>query len=61
MFSYLWPASMRFAYEIFRNDDAKIINLLVLNGWVRFDDANTGIRQRGVSILSRHVLTPVAD
>jgi restriction system protein len=37
---------LRFAYEIFRNDDAKIINLLVLNGWVRFDDPNTGINTK---------------
>jgi restriction system protein len=34
---------LRFAYEIFRNDDAEIINLLVVNGWVRFDDRHTGI------------------
>lgn len=33
---------LRFAYEIFRNDDADIIKLLVLNGWVEFNDPTTG-------------------
>lgn len=33
---------LRFAYEIFRNDNADIIKLLVLNGWVEFDDPTTG-------------------
>ncbi len=37
------PAIMlRVAYEIFRNDEADVIDLLVLNGWVEFDDPNTG-------------------
>ncbi len=34
---------LRFAYELFRNDDSETIGLLVLNGWVRFQDPNTGI------------------
>ncbi|MFZ2593621.1 MAG: restriction endonuclease [Minisyncoccia bacterium] len=33
---------LRIAYEIFRNDDADKIKLLVLNGWVEFDDPATG-------------------
>lgn len=37
------PATMlRFAYEIFRNDSVDVIKLLVLNGWVEFDDPSTG-------------------
>jgi hypothetical protein len=34
---------LRIAYEVFRNDADGIIRLLVLNGWVRFDDPATGI------------------
>jgi restriction system protein len=33
---------LRTAYEIFRNDSDGIISLLVLNGWVTFDDPATG-------------------
>jgi restriction system protein len=34
---------LRLAYEVFRNDDAEVVKLLVLNGWVKFDDPSTGI------------------
>src|SRR5437899_2702530 len=37
---------LRFASELFRNDNAEIIKLLVLNGWVAFDDPNTGINTK---------------
>lgn len=37
---------LRFAYEIFRNDVAGTISLLVLNGWVRFDDPRTGVETK---------------
>jgi hypothetical protein len=37
---------LRVAYEIFQNDDAEVINLLVLNGWVGFDDPRTGINTK---------------
>lgn len=37
---------LRFAYEIFRNDDSQIINLLVLNGWLNFDDPYTGLNKK---------------
>ena len=37
---------LRFAYELFRNDDAGIINLLVINGWVMFDDPHTGVNKK---------------
>ena len=33
---------LRTAYEIFRNDTDGIIGLLVVNGWVQFDDPATG-------------------
>lgn len=33
---------LRVAYELFLNDEANVIRLLVLNGWVRFDDPRTG-------------------
>jgi restriction system protein len=34
---------LRFAFEVFRNDIGQVINLLVINGWVKFDDPKTGI------------------
>ena len=33
---------LRFAKEIFANDIDNVIDLLVVNGWVEFDDPNTG-------------------
>ena len=33
---------LRVAHEVFCNDGANIIRLLVLNGWVKFDDPTTG-------------------
>src|SRR5262245_22634749 len=37
------PAVMlRIAYEIFRNDEARVLRLLIVNGWVEFDDPSTG-------------------
>jgi len=41
------PAMMlRVAFEIFRNDDAQVIKLLALNGWVEFIDPQTGLDTR---------------
>lgn len=37
---------LRTAYEIFRNDDSEAIKLLVVNGWVEFDDPSTGNKAR---------------
>jgi restriction system protein len=37
---------LRLAYELFRNDDAEVIRLLVVNGWVAFDDPRTGVDTR---------------
>jgi hypothetical protein len=37
---------LRVACEVLRNDDAEIIKLLVLNGWVRFDDPRTGVNRQ---------------
>jgi restriction system protein len=37
---------LRVACEVLRNDDAEIIKLLVLNGWVRFDDPRTGVNRK---------------
>lgn len=33
---------LRYAYEIFRSDKENIIKLLVVNGWVEYDDPKTG-------------------
>ncbi len=33
---------LRTAYEVFRNDTQDVIDLLVVNGWVEFDDPTTG-------------------
>lgn len=41
------PAMMlRVAYEIYKNDTADIIKLLVVNGWVEFDDPASGNKTR---------------
>jgi restriction system protein len=37
---------LRTAYEVFRNDTDNIINLLVVNGWITFDDPATGINTK---------------
>ena len=37
---------LRIAYEVFRNDANEIINLLVLNGWTKFDDPATGMNTK---------------
>jgi restriction system protein len=37
---------LRVAHELFLNDQAEIIRLLVLNGWVEFDDPSTGLRTK---------------
>jgi len=34
---------LRIAFELFRNDSSETIKLLVLNGWVSFNNPNTGI------------------
>lgn len=34
---------LRIAYEIYRNDKTETIKLLIVNGWVEYDDPNTGI------------------
>lgn len=44
---HIHPAIMlRIAYEIFRNDSSNTIKLLVLNGWIKFDDPTTGINTK---------------
>lgn len=48
---------LRVAHEIFRNDDAEIARLLVLNGWIEFDDPSTGIRTKAYTaslMVERH-------
>lgn len=37
---------LKVAFEVFRSDVEQIIKLLVLNGWVRFDDPRTGINTK---------------
>ncbi len=37
---------LRTAYEVFRSDTSEAINLLVVNGWVKFDDPATGINTK---------------
>lgn len=37
---------LRAAYEIFRSDANETIKLLVLNGWVKFDDPATGVKTK---------------
>ena len=37
---------LRIAYEVFRSDTDETIKLLVLNGWVKFDDPATGVNTK---------------
>ncbi|MBM3204532.1 restriction endonuclease, partial [Candidatus Uhrbacteria bacterium] len=37
---------LRVAYEIFANDTEGIIKLLVINGWVEYDDPKTGVKTK---------------
>jgi restriction system protein len=37
---------LRIAHEVFRNDSESTITLLVLNGWVKFDDPATGVNTK---------------
>jgi restriction system protein len=37
---------LRIAFEVFRNDTDKMLSLLVVNGWVKFDDPATGIETK---------------
>lgn len=37
---------LRVAYEIFRNDTLNVIKLLVVNGWVEFDNPATGLKTK---------------
>jgi restriction system protein len=37
---------LRVAHEVFDNDQAGVIKLLVLNGWVKFDDPSTGLNTK---------------
>ena len=37
---------LRVAHEVFLNDQANVVRLLVLNGWVRFNDPSTGINTK---------------
>jgi restriction system protein len=37
---------LRIAYEIFRNDKSKTIELLVINGWIKYYDPATGTKTK---------------
>ncbi len=37
---------LRVAYEIFRNDESETIKLLVINGWVEYDNPATGVKTK---------------
>jgi hypothetical protein len=43
---------LRVAYEVFRNDAAQAVNLLVLNGWITFDDPKHWNKDEGVYRLA---------
>ncbi len=48
---------LRTAYEVFRNDTDGIIALLVVNGWVKFDDPATGTKTKAytASLMVRKI------
>lgn len=37
---------LRIAFEVFRNDSSNAIKLLVVNGWVEYDDPATGVKAK---------------
>jgi restriction system protein len=37
---------LKVAYEVFLNDEADVIRLLVVNGWITFDDPSTGLKTK---------------
>lgn len=37
---------LRYAYEIFREDFSNTLKLLVVNGWIEFDDPATGVKTK---------------
>ncbi len=47
---------LRVAHEVFRHDPANVIRLLVLNGWVKFDDPSTGANTKAytASLMVEH-------
>jgi restriction system protein len=53
---------LRIAFELFRNDASETIKLLVLNGWVNFDDPATGINRNAYTaslMLERHQVASI--
>lgn len=42
--------ALRIAYEIFRNDISDVIKLLVINGWVEFDNPATGLKTKTYTV-----------
>lgn len=53
---------LRTAYEIFRNDVGETIALLVLNGWVKFDDPGTGVNSKAYTaslMVERERINPL--
>ena len=47
---------LRIAFELFRNDSSGIFKLLVVNGWVSFDDPTTGASKKAytASLMVEH-------
>lgn len=41
---------LRIAYEIFKSDSSETLKLLVLNGWIKFDDPKTGIDTKAYTV-----------
>ncbi len=37
---------LKVAHEVFCNDQTNVVRLLVLNGWVKFDDPSTGVNNK---------------
>jgi Restriction endonuclease len=53
---------LRAAFEVFRNDSSDTLSLLVVNGWVKFDDPATGINTKAYTaslMVSRDQIRPL--
>ncbi|MGA9039913.1 MAG: restriction endonuclease [Terriglobales bacterium] len=52
---------LRVAYEVFRSDDAEVVKLLVLNGWIKFDDPSTGVNTKAYTASLMVERTQIAN
>jgi len=53
---------LRVAHEVFCNDQANVVRLLVLNGWVKFDDPSSGVNTKAYTaslMVEKHQIASI--